>query len=108
LIERWELACLIRIAWEATDPEEITTLHGNLTFGFVILPVCCLAGLVAVMGNFAVAASLEVCGTAVAVGTGARWHDDGKTDWVDGVGWASYERQFLRAGYKSFVTTGRY
>jgi hypothetical protein len=53
-------------------------LHGNLTFGFVIFPVCYLADLVAVVGKVAAAAYLEVRGTAVAVGTGARWHGDGR------------------------------
>jgi hypothetical protein len=85
LLPRWELTRLIRIAWEATDPEEITLLQGNLAFWFVVLPVCYLAGLVAVVGNFAVAAHLEVRGTAVAVSTGVWWHGSGRTKSVDGV-----------------------
>jgi hypothetical protein len=53
-------------------------LCGSLTFGLVILPVCYPAGFVAVVGKVAAAAHLEVRGTAVAVGTGARWHGDGR------------------------------
>jgi hypothetical protein len=105
MLERREFTRLGGIVRGKLDRNAITRAIDTLTAGFVPLPVGLLTVLIAVRGEFATAAELEVWGSVIAVSAGGWCHGGGCYVVLSGGVWKSEEGTPESCIYVSFVTT---